>query len=214
MSLDNAKTEFLNTVSNDIRNPLNNILDIVHLLKDFVDSKTIFHLITNLDKSVKKLEAYSGMAILISELRTNKYQGQFTKVLASEFIDFCFEDLITEIMAKNITLRKPEVNNQIALMADTDLLLKGTRILLDLLISGLDSAGKIDVDVKQNRDIILIKVEKSQSDGQTITHSSVNSEERLEFTFMQLILDYHRGKFEVLENQDGFAGFTMQLPVK
>ncbi len=72
--LDKAKSDFLNLISHEIRTPLNGILGPLELLKEPVTGSEIGELVEILDMSVKRLERFSLDALLITKLKTKKFE--------------------------------------------------------------------------------------------------------------------------------------------
>ncbi|MCW3805224.1 hybrid sensor histidine kinase/response regulator [Plebeiibacterium marinum] len=67
--LDDAKTDFLNTISHELRTPLNGIVGSINLLNSFDHEPHIKEILSLLNTSVSKLEKYSYTALQISNLQ-------------------------------------------------------------------------------------------------------------------------------------------------
>lgn len=68
--LDQAKSEFLRLISHEIRTPLNGILGFTYLMKDLPQAPEVAEIFDILDTSVKRLEQFSRVALLITTLKT------------------------------------------------------------------------------------------------------------------------------------------------
>ncbi|MFA6403918.1 MAG: response regulator [Salinivirgaceae bacterium] len=212
VKLDSAKTEFLNTISTEIREPMNNVLNAVHLLKDFADSKTIFNLVSSLDVSVKRLESFSNLALKISELRTKKYQANIRSIDASEFINFCFIVLIPMLNERKITLTLVGFDKPTLFKGDYDLLLTSFQKNIENLLYSIDLDGELTVELKQ--DAKELYFEFTSVNNSTMPYENVvdSSSENLEITFLQQTSSMHGGTLAIAKAEKGIVGLKIGLP--
>lgn len=145
--LDKTKTDFLNTISNELRGPLNGILGTLNILKDQADSKKMVDLINMLDSSVNRLEKYSSYALLVTRLKTNKYTLNPRDINLSELIELGLIKVGNLLKEKAPELDKSKVKD-LTIKADYDLLLLVVQILLENSLKRLDKNGKLSLIVQ------------------------------------------------------------------
>jgi signal transduction histidine kinase len=91
--LDKSKTRYLNTITNEIRSPINKIMSAVHMLKDRIGSADLGELLFYLDTSVARLESFSYAANQLSRLNEeSKSLINFKNVSLRELIELCILD--------------------------------------------------------------------------------------------------------------------------
>ncbi|MEI7983763.1 MAG: ATP-binding protein [Bacteroidota bacterium] len=78
--LDQAKSEFLRLISHEIRTPLNGIMGFTYLMKGLPMAPEVEEVFDILNASVKRLEQFSKVALLITTLKTRNldiHRGSF-----------------------------------------------------------------------------------------------------------------------------------------
>jgi two-component system sensor histidine kinase/response regulator len=85
-SLDKAKSNFLRMVSHEIRTPLNGIQGFTYLLKDMPQAPEVAEVFDLLEISVKRLERFSTVALLITELQAGNQDVHRDHITPGELI--------------------------------------------------------------------------------------------------------------------------------
>jgi signal transduction histidine kinase len=85
--LDRAKTRFIASITNDIREPINRIVTAIHMIKDKIDSKEFTELLYLLDVSVRNLEGFSEAASHFIRLNEKGYQIEKQPVSLREVVE-------------------------------------------------------------------------------------------------------------------------------
>lgn len=71
-SFDEAKTEFLHLISHEVRTPLNGIIGFTSILKEELQSSELSDIIDRMDRSASRLEDFSRVALLITEMQASQ----------------------------------------------------------------------------------------------------------------------------------------------
>ena len=94
LTLDKAKSDFLNIISHEIRTPLNGIQGLTDLLTDSMDKKQQLNYIESLKDASDRLVKFSETALLITSLSTKR---QIIKTLPVNLSDLLNECINTNI---------------------------------------------------------------------------------------------------------------------
>ena len=147
--LDKAKLEFLNIISHEIRTPLNGIKGFTEILKERIDTPQLLEFLQYLEISAERLEKFSYQALLITQLRTKKYQINVEEIPILTLLDIVSKKLKTKFEKKNIHLEFKKDADLFTIKADLNL----AKICFECLI---DNAIKYS----PKNEIVLIKVYK------------------------------------------------------
>jgi two-component system, sensor histidine kinase and response regulator len=103
-SLDKAKSDFIQMVSHEIRTPLNAILGFSELLKLKLPQEYNQYM-NSLGQAAIRLQEFSNKAILVSQLKTNKYKIHKEPVSILYIVNSILEKYRDKIAMKNLTIR-------------------------------------------------------------------------------------------------------------
>ncbi len=111
LNMDGLKSEIINSISNEISNPLNRIMGTLHLLKTKIEGDELTEVVNILDQSVFKLEQFSMLARQISLLKSPGFKLQKqTRFPLKQVIQFGAIETSEELKEQGIMLKKnPEV---------------------------------------------------------------------------------------------------------
>ena len=218
--LDKAKSDFLKMINHEIRTPLNGILGFTGILKNEMESPELLEYLEYLEYSAKRLEAFSYQALLITELRTKKWEIKPQVVPLDDLVNTTKKRLQDKIQAKGITvlLLTDHIIDQIK--GDWELL----QICFDQLV---DNSIKYSAD----NEVVAVKVfSENQSticefidNGSGFATEILNNPYRLfvigdrhvdqntglNLALIKLIMDAHDGNIVIQNNQTN--GATVKL---
>jgi DNA-binding response OmpR family regulator len=101
-SLDSAKEHFLKIINHEIRTPLNGILGFQELLKEaMLDAKYAGYL-EMMNRSVRRLEKFSILALMITQLRTGKYRPSHDQVRIDRKVEQILGEFESEYGQKSL----------------------------------------------------------------------------------------------------------------
>ena len=207
LGLDKAKTDFLTIISNEIRVPLNGIMSTLHILKDKTDSIEMVNLLNVLDASVNRLEKFSSYALLLTGLRTKKYQLSIEKINVAQAIDFSLLELSNLIREHKVQISN-NVPDDVLLRVDNKLFIKSLNGIFENVIKHCDKETLLTINYKVNSVYNRIEIigssklfTKTQLENNFEELSDKNNDFGLEFNLSNLIIVAHDGKIE-LQNID------------
>lgn len=220
LSLDNAKSEFLNIISHEIRTPLNGIVGPLQLLKERAETGDLSELINILDISVTRLERFSLAALTITNLRTKRHKVIKKAVNLGELIDSSVKELDEKIRLKNIQITRKMVSGEQVIFGEFDLL----RVcMINILLNAIkysDNDGEITIQTMQSKKEISCEISDrgpgfSEEALKKLFRLFAPGEEHinenigLDLALVKMIIDAHDGQIEIGNNPDG--GATVQL---
>ncbi|MBI9066639.1 MAG: hybrid sensor histidine kinase/response regulator [Salinivirgaceae bacterium] len=217
--LDQAKTDFLSIISNEMRTPLNGILGTLHILKDQVDSKDLVNLVSVLDDSVNKLEKFSSYALQVTSLKTKKVNLKKESLKLSSIIESCIIQLTGSIKKHKVRINS-QIDDSTQIVGDHEMLVKAFSNIIEnsLIRSEPESTIEIDCDNLGEKQLITIS-DKGEAFSDEIINQNfeVKNEETqsydtvaLDYNLVKLIIEAHDGKIELKNLVEGNS-FTIHL---
>jgi CheY-like chemotaxis protein len=219
-TIDHSKTHFLNTITEEIKVPIEKIAGTIHMLKDKIDSKDLIELLNYLDSSIERLSSFSSMASQLAKLRDGM-KLEFNKVSLKELIEVSIIEKNQEIRDGNIHVIIEECVDTLHTEGNFELLLSCLNILLSQSIKAAGSGNSIKMGLNRNHKGPFIKVNykstadtnKELSNLRNILDSGlrgIQSDARLELVLANQIMETHKGEISIDQNND----LTMFLQFK
>lgn len=121
LSLDHAKTMFLQIISHELRTPLHGIISFTNMIKEKIDSPELLSYFEYLTKLSERLENFTDNALNITKLRLNEYEFLYEKIPLQFLINTLIKknnDLINE---KGLTINT-KIDESISLFVDKELI--------------------------------------------------------------------------------------------
>lgn len=214
--LEKAKTDFLDIISHELRTPLNGITGLTTLLNLTELSDEQQEYIHYLEDVATRLNRFSETALLITELRANRNQPDFLPTQVKYVIESALHQFEKENKGKygSVNLKMEEQNLMLA--ANTSLIKKSLEMLLDnaCKFGGEDVNIRISAFTDKNQLILSCEddgpgfSEEAQkrlfelfSAGDVLHQEGTG----LSLAAIKLIMDYHNGKIEVKNKEEGGA---------
>ena len=122
LNMDGLKTEIINSISNEISNPLNRIMGTLHLLKDKIKGDELTDVVNILDHSVFKLEQFSLLARQISILKSPGFSLKKQQVSIKQMVQFGTIETSEELKELDISLKQHSDSASHQVEGDSDLL--------------------------------------------------------------------------------------------
>jgi len=154
VGLDKAKSDFLTIISNEIRTPLNGIMGPLHILKNKIDSAEMINLVNVLDDSVNRLEKFTSYALLMTSLKTGKYEFKLEKIQIAQAIDIGLFEL-SELIKKHKIKITNNISDEIEFTIDNKLFVQS----IIGIFQNLVSHSKVESDISINFDSEINKIE-------------------------------------------------------
>jgi K+-sensing histidine kinase KdpD len=217
--LDKIKTNFMIMINRELRNPLNNIVGTLNLIKNQEQSLTIKNLVETLDVSVMRLEDFTTKAVLATQLSLRSYDLKMSEFSLKELIQYA-------VVEKNFFIQRKEievianVKDSALIKADKDLIFKALICLFDNAIKNTPDKGKIYIEINREKDKIICYITDSgkgflpevlASDFESYLIQSGEGEARLclSLYFIKQVMEAHYGQF-ILSNKEN-SGACVKL---
>jgi two-component system, sensor histidine kinase and response regulator len=143
LNLDGLKSEIINSISNEISSPLNQIMGTLHLLKTKIEGDDLSEVVNILDNSVFKLEQFSMLAKQISILKSPGFSLNEELVSINQVIQFGSIETSEELKEPGIGLKKDRESADFQLQGDSGLLVSCFVNLVRFAREHTDNDGKI-----------------------------------------------------------------------
>ncbi len=222
--LDNAKSYFLGLLSHELNTPISGIIGSVDLLKSTINNEEDKELLDIIANSTQRLKKFSEEALLITRLRTDKYE----KYLYSENICKLCEEVVSTkqdlIKEKNIKLEKSMSKQEMFINLDYGLAKKCLDIIIDNAIKYTPEGGTIYIKLDDDESYAYVNVNNTGNGfpdevlvnpfnffvSDEIMHHSEGY--GLGLAIAELIMNAHSGKIKISNNNIG-ANVELKFPI-
>ncbi|MFA5418894.1 MAG: hybrid sensor histidine kinase/response regulator [Bacteroidales bacterium] len=221
--LDQAKSNFLSLISHEMRTPLNGIIGLTQLLNQTnidADQKEYLEYLTEVSS---RLVNFSEIAMLITRLKTDKYNPDILPVS----IDHLIETSINAFTKKNpgspLSIHYEKPDNQLLIMADSELVMIGIQMLLENAEKFAGSEPKLTISVTRSNKLVHLHF-TDQGPGfsdeafehifQLFSAGDILHKEGsgLSLATLKLIVDVHNGDIFVKNVNPEGAKVTLSFP--
>jgi two-component system, sensor histidine kinase and response regulator len=149
LNLDEAKSEFLQIISHEIRTPLNGIMVSMQLITTKCNDANLYALIGVLNESVNRLEKFSIDALLITQLKLNRYRTKSRTFGICSLVNQLEKELCESMGKKNLALNVSCTIADDLIDSDYELLKKALLEILDNAIHYSPPGSTIEMTVKR-----------------------------------------------------------------
>jgi len=221
--LDKVKADFLERLSHEIRAPLAGIMGFITVLKDEINPTELFELLKYLDVSAARLERFTTISLLITELRTKTSSLVMESVLADELLSAVLQRQDDQIQLRSMSVIVEGNPDTITIYGQRNLLEICFENLLDNALKYSPNGSKLTIDTesRDGQSIITFTDQGRRFTPETLTkiyallsHNDHQFEENeaLDIALVNLIMDAHHGKMEVSNNDDAGATIRLSFP--
>ncbi len=188
--LNSTKNGFMRLMSQNLKQPVSEILKINHLLKELVDSKELVGYINKLNSSVKQLEKYSSTAMLLNDLKLNSNELDVAPVSLQLLIDEALLQQSAAISSHNLQFEVETIADDLQVSGEKKLLVLALVKLFEAIISNYENGTKtlIDVNMDQGRIKMIIEV---RGELNSESKEQLNFNQNLSLMLSKLILELH-----------------------
>jgi two-component system sensor histidine kinase/response regulator len=223
MNMDGLKSEIINSISNEISNPLNRIMGTLHLLKTKIEGDELTEVVNILDHSVFKLEQFSMLARQISLLKSPGFSLKKNPVSLKQVIQFGAIETSDELKEQGINLKRDHETPDLQVQGDSGLLVSCLVSLIRFARDHTEKNGEIWVDASVQDGGLTCWVEDQ---GASYTESMFElleshfSEEDtplnltmgIGLAVSQMIMEEHGGHLVFQKNQENRGQLKMVFP--
>lgn len=222
-SLERAKSDFLNIISHELRTPLNGLQGLIELLEDTNKTTEQQEYIEYLKEASSRLVKFSETAILITTLKADKYQINYSPLKIKYLLDGLIDDFDDLIKEKSIKLQCSIVPGDLQIRIDPDLIKNSFASLLDNAIRYCRENGKITIkaSIINNKPVVEFiddgpGFKKSVLDKifKYFTSTDLMNSEGLGLSIaaVKLIMDAHHGNVKISNSDDRGALVCLEFP--
>lgn len=215
LTLDKAKSDFLNIIGHEIRTPLNGIQGLTSLLTDSTDKDVQLDYIKNLKESSDRLVKFSEIALLITSINTERYVMHTTFVGLKDLLNECVEIKLQNIN-KNLNYRINVDPDDIKIVGDSKLLKDCFESIIDNAIKYSPDKGLIEIKAYRDDNKVIVSFRDNgpgfSDEAKEKLFNYFSSDDimhseglGLGLASVKLITDAHHGKTEIKNMDDGGA---------
>jgi len=218
--LDRAKGDFLEKLSHEIRAPLAGIMGFITVLKDDINPSELYELLKYLDVSAARLERFTTLGMLITELRTKTTSITRENVRVDELVEF-----VKQRQSDQIELKKMEVVvegpiDTITIHGERNLVEICFESLMDNALKFSPNGSKLTIGIESQDDqVVCTFIDQGRAfsadtlnkiyELPTLNDLQFEDNEALDIALVKMIMDAHLGKMEISNND--IAGATIRL---
>ena len=218
--LDRAKGDFLEKLSHEIRAPLAGIMGFITVLKDEINPSELFELLKYLDVSAARLERFTTLGMLITELRTKTTSITRENIRVDELVEF-----VKQRQSDQIELKKMEVVvegpiDTITIHGERNLVEICFESLMDNALKFSPNGSKLTIGIESQDDqVVCTFIDQGRGfsaetlnkiyELPTLNDLQFEDNEALDIALVKMIMDAHLGKMEISNND--IAGATIRL---
>jgi signal transduction histidine kinase len=159
LELDKSKTRYLNTITNEIRSPINKIMSAVHMLKDRIGSADLGELLFYLDTSVARLESFSYAANQLSRLNEeSKSFIDFKIISLRELSELCIIDNKTLLDKFQTKVDLDDLNQDAQVKGEYDLLMTCLTTLLMNSLKHIEKNSTIKISCGESAEYKYLEI--------------------------------------------------------
>ena len=215
LTLDKAKSDFLNIIGHEIRTPLNGIQGLTSLLTDSTDKDVQLDYIKNLKEASDRLVKFSEIALLITSINTERYVMQTTFVGLKDLLNECIKIKLQNIN-KNLNYSINVDTDDIKIVGDSKLLKDCFESIIDNAIKYSPDKGLIEIKAYRDDDKVIVSFRDNgpgfSDEAKEKLFNYFSSDDimhseglGLGLASVKLITDVHHGKTEIKNMDDGGA---------
>lgn len=221
--LDKAKGDFLEKLSHEIRAPLAGIMGFITVLQNEINPTELMDLLKYLDVSAARLERFTTISMLITELRTKTTSIKREEVKVDDLIEFMRQRQSEQIELRNMSVAVEGAINTITINGERNLLEICFESLLDNALKYSPNGSKLTISIKSiEGQVVCSFVDQGRKfnretltkiyDFLSLKDKQFEDNEALDIALVNLIMDAHCGKMEVSNNDNGGATIRLIFP--
>lgn len=220
---DRSKTNFLASVTDEIRTPINKIMTVVHMIKDKTNSSELAELLNLLDGSVRKLEKFSESTKYLERLYDPELKLDKQAISLNEIVEVGIIENGNHLSSENIDIKLEEGTEDAEIEGEYDLVQSAFYTLLGFIIEYTASGSEIILGIQKSPDHVALSI---QSDNSTYTErqkkefgslsddnvSLTEKDFSLELFLASEIMKVHDGRL-TFNDQGTTSQFIFEFPV-
>jgi len=221
--IDKAKGDFLEKLSHEIRAPLAGIMGFISVLQNDINPTELMELLKYLDVSAARLERFTTISMLITELRTKTTSISREEVNVDNLIEFSVERQSDQIKLRNMSVEIEKSIDTITINGEKSLLEICFESLLDNALKYSPNGSKLTINIRMMQDQVICSFvdQGRRFNSETLSNifgflsqndKQFEDNEALDLALVNLIMNAHLGKMEMTNNDNGGATIRLIFP--
>lgn len=214
LTLDNAKTDFLNIISHEIRTPLNGIFGALDIVEEFELPEDVESMLNILKASSNRLQDFSYKALDISLINTKGQDAlSMEKTNLYDTLQVSINKYKAKAEEKNIITVSKNYSIDPNTLIDELYIEKCFSYLVDNAVKFAEANSVIDIKLTETNEHLVVSIEDEGEhfpDGYDITSirpfntkNHVDQNPALSLFLSKLIIETHGGKLDFSNTQKG-----------
>ena len=216
LKMDGLKSEIINSIINEITNPLNRIMGTLHLLKNKIEGDELSEVVNILDNSVLKLEQFSMLARQITTLKSAGFALEKQEVSLKQVIQYTAIETKEDIKDQGIRLIMDSDSSDLQVEGDSDLLVSSLVNLINFARLHTGKNGEIVISTIEQNGMVECRVDDGGieysdsllsllSDQFSAKNNSINLDMGIGLAVSKMIVEAHGGHllFEKTREEKG-----------
>ncbi len=223
LNLDGLKSEIINSISNEISTPLNQIMGTLHMLKTKIKGDELTEVVNILDNSVFKLEQFSVLARQISVLKSPGFSLNKEQVSISQVIQYGAIETSEEQKELGISLKNVSGSANYTVKGDSGLLVSCLVNLIrfaeehtgkggEILITSIEKDEKVECQVEDQGDNYSDSLFDFLSNHFSTNDSPLNLNMGIGLAVSRMIMEAHGGHLVFEKTKDEKGKMKMVFP--
>ncbi len=220
---DRSKTNFLASVTDEIRTPINKIMTVVHMIKDKTNSGELAELLNLLDGSVRKLEKFSESTKHLERLYDPELRLDKKPISLNEIVEVGIIENGNLLSSENIEVKFEEGAENAEIEGEYDLIQSAFYTLLGFIIEYTDSGTEIILGIQKGADNVSLSIrsdssrysEQQKKEFSSLSDDNVSLTEKdfsLELFLASEVMKVHEGRL-TFNDQGATSQFIFEFPV-
>jgi len=221
--LEKVKADFLERLSHEIRAPLAGIMGFITVLKDEINPTELYELLKYLDVSAARLERFTTVSLLITELRTKTTSLAIEDVSADELLSTVMQRQSDQIQLRNMSVIIEGDPGTFTIYGQKNLLEICFENLLDNALKYSPNGSKLTIGIGSGDGHTILTF---TDQGRRFTPETLNKiyelvsridnmfeeNEALDIALVNLIMNVHHGKMEISNNDSAGSKIMLFFP--
>lgn len=222
LKMDGLKSEIINSIINEITNPLNRIMGTLHLLKNKIEGDELTEVVNILDNSVLKLEQFSMLARQITTLKSTGFVLEKKEISLKQVIQYSAIETKEDLKDQGIRLSMGSYSEDLKVEGDSDLLVNSLVNLIsyaklhtgkdeEILISAIMQNGMVECRVDDGGREYSDSHESLLSDQFSTKNNSINLNLGIGLAVSKMIMEAHGGQLIFEKTQENKGRMKMSF---
>ena len=222
-NLDGLKSEIINSINSEIRNPLNRIMGTLQLLKAKTEGDELSEVVDILDQSVVRLEHFYTLTKQITLLNSPGFEIEKEKISCKQLIQFASIETSEELKEKGLGISWDQSTSDLNINGDNGLLVNCLVNLIRFASEHTEKDGEIRILLAGEENLqscSVIDQGRNYSESQqeilmelySGDHAQMSLSMGIGIAVSRMIMEAHGGSLEYVKEKEGRGRIKMLFP--